>query len=121
MGGLFAKIGGPLMIAAIALLGAGLLFFAAVHTINGMVDQARLSAIAERDSYWKGQIAESNAEAEAKRAAQAEVAMKLQAAASDRVRAAEDKQAKVEKDNAALTDDGTCGLKRDRIRLLNQQ
>lgn len=111
--------------AALAAL-AGLCLFAGLtllglKTIGGMIDDAVRTARAASDHYWRAQIEQSNAAQQAKIAANLRQTMALQEAARDQVAAAEARAAELEKENAALPDDGRCGLGRDRVRLLNKR
>jgi len=103
---------------------AGLCLFAGLtlldlKTIGDMIDDAARAARAERDHYWRAQIEQSNAAQQAKVAANLRQTMALQEAARDQVAAAEARAAELERQNAALPDNGACGLSRDRVRLLN--
>lgn len=117
---IFAKVATPLIVIAVMLAAAGLLFWLTMTTVNGMVEDARDTAIAERNAFWKGAIAEANTQVALAEAAQATSAMRIQAEATARVRAAESKLTELEKDNAALPDGDACGLDRDRVRVLSR-
>ncbi|CAD7055373.1 hypothetical protein RHAB21_00705 [Pseudorhizobium halotolerans] len=108
----------PLIVISLMLLAAAFLGWLALHTVDGMVDDARLSAIAERDAHWKGEIAEANTKAALAEAAQANSALRIQAEATAKIRAAEEKLTELEKENAALPDGAACGLDHGRVRLL---
>lgn len=106
-------------VAAMLALG-GLGAWRAAAAFRAVVDQAVVSAKAERDAYWRAQISEANvkvARAEAEQARAASAADKtIRAAESSR----EDALKELEKRNAALADSGRCGLGRARVRLLNK-
>lgn len=89
-----------------------------INTIHGMVETARKEAIAERDAFWEGEIAKSNAKAAA---AQAEQALKVAGLEAALSAARIDTQAqldRLEKDDAALPDGDAVGLDAARVRLL---
>lgn len=89
-----------------------------INTINGMVAAARQQAIAERDAFWEGEIAKSNAKAAA---AQVEQALKVAGLEAALSAAQIDTQAqldRLEKDDAALPDGDAVGLDAARVRLL---
>ncbi len=94
---------------------------AGLRTVNTMVETAATTARAERDHYWRAEIEKSNAAIQAKIAENLKQTMAAQNAARDEVAAAETRAAELEKENAALPDDGACGLSRDRVRLLNKR
>lgn len=113
---LIIALAGLVAIAAIAGIG-----FLTVSKIDGMMDKAATAARQERDAYWNGQIEKSNAEANAKIADALKETMAAQDAARDQIATAEQRAAELEKENAALPDNGTGGLSRERVRLLNQR
>lgn len=89
-----------------------------INTVHEMVAAARQQAIAERDAFWRGKIAESNAQAAA---AQAEQALKVAGLEAALSAAQIDTQAqldRLEKDDAALPDGDAIGLDAARVRLL---
>ncbi|QND45319.1 hypothetical protein HB780_06100 (plasmid) [Rhizobium lusitanum] len=106
-------------LAAIAII-AGLCLLT-ITRIDDMIDKATASVRQERDAYWTGQIEKSNAEANAKIAQALKETMAVQDAARDQIATAEQRAANLEKENAALPDDGTGGLSRERVRLLNKR
>ena len=89
--------------------------------IRGLVDDAAQVARSERDHYWRGQIDQMKAAAERQIAENLRQTMAAQDKARDKVAEAEARASQLEKDNAALPDDGTVGLGRDRVRLLNRR
>ena len=95
--------------------------FLTISKIDRMIDKTATAKSQERDAYWTGQIEKSNAEANAKIAEALRETMAAQDAARDQIATAEQRAAQLEKDNAALPDDGTGGLSRERVRLLNQR
>ncbi|MGV1802577.1 hypothetical protein ACQZ6A_11950 [Agrobacterium vitis] len=94
---------------------------AGIGKIDGMIDKAASTARSERDAYWKGEIEASNAQAQAKIAETLKQTMAAQDAARDQIEAANQRADALEKQNASLPDDGTGGIGRDRVRLLNQR
>lgn len=121
MGAFIAKIGGPVVSAALMMLVAAGLAFGAASKISNMVDDARQSAINERDNFWKAQIAEANKKVAELRAANLENTMRIQIQAASQVQIIAQKLTEVEQQNAALPDSDNCGLGHDRVRLLNNQ
>lgn len=106
-------------LAAVAII-AGLTFLS-IGKIDSMIDKAASAKAQERDAYWSGQIEKSNAEANAKIAQALKQTMAAQDAARDQIASAEQRAAELEKENAALPDDGTGGISRERVRLLNKR
>jgi len=106
-------------LAAVAII-IGLTFLT-ISKIDGMIDKAASAKALERDAYWSGQIEKSNAEANAKVAQALRETMAAQDAARDQIATAEQRAAELEKENAALPDDGSGGIGRDRVRLLNKR
>ncbi|SCB18377.1 hypothetical protein [Rhizobium lusitanum] len=95
--------------------------FLTISKLDSMIDNAAATKAQERDAYWTGQIEKSNAQANAKIAESLKETMAAQDAARDQIAAAEQRAPQLEKENAALPDDGTGGLSRERVRLLNQR
>lgn len=106
-------------LAAVAVI-VGLTFLT-ISKIDGMIDKAASAKAQERDAFWAGQIEKSNAEANAKVAQALRETMAAQDAARDQIATAEQRAAELEKENAALPDDGSGGIGRDRVRLLNKR
>lgn len=121
IGTLLGKKAAPFLIAAALALGAAGLFFLGVETIDGWIETARVEARKERDNYWRAEIEKSNAAAQAKIADNLRTTMAVQQRASEDVAAAEARATELEKSNAALPDNGDRGLRRERVRLLNQR
>ncbi|WEO73792.1 hypothetical protein [Agrobacterium vitis] len=94
---------------------------AAIDKIKTMVDTAAKTARSERDNYWRAEIEKSNAAAQAKIAETLKQTMAAQDAARDQIEAANQRADALEKQNASLPDDGTGGISRARVRLLNQR
>lgn len=115
---LIGKTGIALIAAALMVCAAGLLYLAA-GKISGMVEDARKQGRAESDHYWRAEIEKSNAALQAQIAENLRKTMALQEAARDQVAEAQARAADLEQQNAALPDNGACGLSRDRVRLLN--
>ncbi|MBW8285762.1 MAG: hypothetical protein K0M55_19410 [Rhizobium sp.] len=116
-----SKAAAPLLIAGAMLLAAAGLGWLTLKTIDDMVDTAASDARAERDHYWRAQIEQSNAIAQKAIADALKNTMAAQDAARDQVAAAEARATQLETENAALPDNGRCGLGRDRVRLLNKR
>lgn len=111
----------PLLIAGAMLLAAAGVGWLILRTIDDMVDKAATAARTERDHYWRAQIEQQNAIAQKAIAETLKETMAAQEAARDQVAAAEARADQLETENAALPDDGRCGLGRDRVRLLNRR
>lgn len=111
----------PYLIAAALLLIAALLFKGGIQTVDGWISGARSQAIAERDAVWTAKIAEAEAAAQKQINENLKQTMALQNAAVAQVSEAEARAAELEKENEALSDDGSGGLSRERVRLLNRR
>lgn len=113
-----AKYLSPPVLAGLLFAAGGVLAFVAVHEVNSMVKDARDTATAERNAFWKGKIAEANAAKEAAVAAQLRAVM----LAGEQIRTAEaEAQTKLkdmEKANAALPGGAAYGLGPERVRIL---
>ncbi|SOC83104.1 hypothetical protein SAMN05421890_1549 [Ensifer adhaerens] len=109
------------LLAAGLCVAAGAVALQASQNFKDVTAEAVASAKAERDAYWKGEIARSNEEAANQKAIQAESAMRLEALTSSKIRDAEAQQKTTENANAALPSVSGCGLRRDRVRVLNAQ
>lgn len=116
-----SKVAAPLLIASAVTVAVVGLVWLVIKTVDGMVDKAAAGARTERDHYWRAQIEQSNAVAQKAIAEALRTTMAVQDAARDQVAAAEARAAQLETENAALPDDGRCGLGRDRVRLLNKR
>lgn len=114
----FSKAATPLIVAGLMLLAAALIGWACLATVERLVSDARASAISERDAHWEAQIAQSEAETQKLIAEKLRETMAAQEAARAHVASVEAQLAQLETDNAALPNDGACGLGRDRVRLL---
>ncbi|MBB4955574.1 putative transcriptional regulator [Agrobacterium vitis] len=112
-------VAGLAVLAAIASIVWGAV--AAITKIDDMVTAATAMARNERDAYWRAEIEKSNADAQAKIAANLKATMAAQDAARDQIAATERRATELEKENAALPDDGACGLSLDSVRLLNKR
>lgn len=121
MSALLAKVGGPLIVAGAMILAAMFLGIMALTIGRGMLDDARAAAIAERDAHWSAEIERGEKEANARIAENLRATMAAQDAARDQIASAEERARELEIQNAALPDDGACGLSHDRVRLLNQR
>jgi len=115
---LFSGRAAPWLLAALLVAAGGGLAFLAVHEVNGMVKDAKDTATAERNAFWKGKIAEANAAKEKAVAAQLRAVMladnKIRAAEAE----AETKLNEMERANAALPGGAACGLGPERVRIL---
>lgn len=121
MSALFADLSGKALAAALIFLIAAGLGLKASQNFKDVTDLAVASAKAERDAYWQREIAKSNEEVANQKAIQAESAMRLEVLTTARIQEAEAKQQTTENANAALPSDSGCGLRRDRVRVLNAQ
>ncbi|WP_337267076.1 hypothetical protein [Oryzifoliimicrobium ureilyticus] len=95
--------------------------FAVISKIDAMTERAASSARAERDAYWKAEIAKSNEAAQAQISQNLRETMAAQNQAQMNVSAAENRARELEIENAALPDDDACGISRERGRLLNKR
>lgn len=118
IGAWFSKAVTPLIIAAAMLVAAAFLGWLAISTVNAMVEDARTEKGAERDAYWSSQIEKSNAFAASTQIMQTREALRLEKEANDTIAALLQQNANLEKENAALPNGDSCGLGRDRVRLL---
>lgn len=114
----FSKAATPLIVLGLMVLAGMLIAWATLATVDGLVGDARASAITERDAHWLAEIEKVNALALAREAAQAREALRIETETSARVRAAEDELEQRKIDSAALANADACGLSRDRVRLL---
>lgn len=111
----------PLIVLAAMAVVALLLGWLALRTVDGMIDDARASAVSERNAHWEGEIAKSEGATQTLIAEKLKETMAAQDAARSEVAAYAAQLADMEAENAALPDGGACGLGRDRVRLLNRQ
>lgn len=118
MSGLFADITGKVLAVALVLLSAAALAYGAARHVSGMVSQAHLDAIAERDAHWSAEIAKSNTEYANRAAAQARAVIAVQAKAGDEIAQIKREQLERKKDNEALPSSDACGISATRGRLL---
>lgn len=109
---------GPFLIIGIMALAATGLGWLAIASVNTLVDNVRTIAISERDAYWKGQIAISNAASSDERSRQFEKALAAESAANLLFRDLTAQKSSLENDNAALPNGSDCGLDHRRVRLL---
>ncbi|MCY1667870.1 hypothetical protein [Rhizobium sp. SL86] len=115
-----SKAATPLIVAGLVLLAAALIGWATLATVKSLVGDARASAISERDTHWSAEIAKSEAATQKLIADRLKETMAAQEAARAHVASVEAQLAQLETDNAALPNDGACGLGRDRVRLLTR-
>lgn len=122
-GRLGIKVGKGVVISlalAALLAGAGLAFWRGMARIDGMVETARTSALAERDAHWRSEIEKSNASVEVELRRRAEASAEAQAKSAAELAQLQQTLIEMEAKNAALPNSDRCGLDRDRIRLLNR-
>lgn len=113
-------VAGAVLVSVAVLLAAAALFaWLAVSQLNLLVNGAVATARSERDAQWKSQIAEANRKAAEAQTAQIRHAQQVDEQARLVVENAQKKLTELENANAALPDDGG-GIRRDRVRLLNQ-
>lgn len=108
------------VIVVMALLAASTFFaWLSLSQLNDMVGQAVTLARSERDAQWKAQIADANRKVAEAEATQLRHAQQVEDDARAEVETVQKQLIELEKANAALPDsDG--GIRRDRVRLLNQ-
>lgn len=115
---LFSKKTAPWILAALLIAAGGISARLAVGKVSDLIDERVESAKAERDAYWRADVAEANA---ALSGAIAELARQA-ARADGEIRAAEDaaneKLRTMEEANAALPGGDRCGLSAERVQLL---
>ncbi|MDQ0454638.1 hypothetical protein [Rhizobium paknamense] len=92
---------------------------AAIGKVEHLVDQAAALARSERDAHWRAEIEASNAATQKQIAETLKQTMAAEDAARDQIEAANQRADALEKKNASLPDDGTGGIGRARVRLLN--
>lgn len=120
---LLARIGkaGVLLIVVAALLATTAVFsWLAISELSAMIGSAVATARSERDAQWKAQIADANRKVAEAKAAQLRHAQQVEDEARAEVETVQNKLTELEKANAALPDDDGGGIRRDRVRLLNQ-
>jgi uncharacterized membrane protein len=116
-----SKAATPLIVLGLIALAAFGVSWATLSVVDRLVSDARASAVTERDAHWTAEIARSEAATQKLIAEKLKETMAAQEAARMHVASVEAQLAQLETDNAALPDDGACGLGRDRVRLLNKQ
>lgn len=110
---------GLIAIAVAAVLAiAGFAFWRGMARIDGMVEAARVDATAAERLKWEADIARANAAVEKARADQAVAVAAIEREAAEHAARLEDQLERLERENAALPNGGTCGLGRERVRLL---
>ncbi|WP_457931590.1 hypothetical protein [Bosea thiooxidans] len=107
------------LVVAAALALAGLGFWRGMAAIDNAREAAVAAAIETRDSYWREQIAISNAAAEKERASIAERVIDAEAARGVADAAAADAYERLRKKNEALPDGDGCGVSAERGGLLD--
>jgi hypothetical protein len=115
-GRLAAVLGALALIAAAAFAA-----WQAASAIERSLDAMRADIRAERDAHWSGVIATANAKAEAAAAEQARQAAWRDGRAREDISRMAAQLSDLERANHALADSQSCGLDRDRVRLLRQQ
>lgn len=118
---LLQKAAPPLIVLAAMIVAAFLLGWLSLRTFDGMISNARASAISERDAHWQAEISKSEADVQKQIAENLKNTLAIDQAARAHVAAVEAQFSKLETDNAALPNRDACGLGRDRVRLLNGQ
>lgn len=115
------KIGIVFTIGAGLALGATYYGYRAADKLTEIIVDRVKAAVTERDTYWKGEIAEANVKVALAEAAQANMAIRLNgelAAAREETRLAKEERKKT---NAALPGGSDGGLDVERVRLLNRR
>ncbi|MAM10136.1 MAG: hypothetical protein CML23_06670 [Rhizobiaceae bacterium] len=116
--GLFSKQTATMVLVAALLAAGGVAARMAVGKVSNLIDDRVAAAKAERDAYWRADVAEANAALSGAIAELARQAMR----ADGEIRAAEaaalNQLKQMEEDNAALPDGDRCGLGARRVQLL---
>lgn len=107
-----------LLVSAAMLLAALFLGWLSLKTIDNMLDDTRIQAIAERDAVWEAKIEKANAATNKQAADQVSAALVIQAATSERVTSYEKLLAELKVKNGQLPRRYDCGLSLERGRLL---
>lgn len=108
--------------AALALIAAAAFaVWQAASAIERSLDAMRADIRVERDAHWSGVIAMANARAEAAAAEQAREAAWRDGRAREDISRMAAQLNDLERANHALANGDSCGLDRDRVRLLRQQ
>lgn len=107
--------------AALVIAAAGLFIWLSVREIRELIAETRAAAITERDAHWQAELQKSNAAAQAAINENLNATMAAQDQARDDIAAAERRATELEKDNAILPDGDGCGVRRERVRLLNKR
>ncbi len=117
--GRIGKAGAVLIVLAALLATTAVFSWLAVSELSAMVGSAVATARSERDAQWAARVAEANRKAAEAQSAQIRHAQQVDEQARREVENAQKKLTELENANAALPDDGG-GIRRDRVRLLNQ-
>jgi hypothetical protein len=104
------------LVLAIALVG-----WQSLRQVNALIEITRASATAERDAHWRAEIQSAEARTAQAIADGLRRTMTVEANARGQVAALEARAAELESLNASLPDGNSCGLGRDRVRLLNNR
>lgn len=112
------KAATPLIVLGSMVLAAVFLGWVSLMTIEGMIDDARVQAIAERNAFWEGRIEKANAATNKQAADQVSAALRIQAEASERITSATQLLADLKVKNAQLPRRDDCGLSVERGQLL---
>lgn len=116
--GLFAKPAATVIVIAALLAVAGVCANAAIGKVSDLADDRVASAKAERDAYWRAEIAKANAALSGAIAELARQAMRADGEIRTAETAANDQLRQMEDNNAALPDGDRCGLGARRVQLL---
>lgn len=111
----------PYLVAAAVVLAAATIFTLGMSKIADMIETAREEASKGRDAYWQSQIAEANVKVANAAVNLARLSMQKDAELAEADRKLKDQQTEMEALNAALPGADSCGLSRDRVRLLKNR
>lgn len=115
-----ARLAAGIMIVSALAAAGGVGAWRAAAALDGMVERAVARAVAERDSRWRAQIAEANAQAERERASAGELAAAAEVRAQAEIGRLSSQIANMGRKNAKLPGGRACGLDGERSRLLNR-
>lgn len=116
--GLFSKQTATMVLVAALLAVSGVAVRMAVGKVSDLIDDRVAAAKAERDAYWRADVAEANAALSGAIAELARQAMRADGEIRAAETAAHDQLEQMEEDNAALPDGDRCGLGARRVQLL---
>ena len=107
-----------LILVAALLAVAGVSALSAIGKVSDLIEERVASARAERDAYWRSEVAEANAALSGAIAELARQAMRADGEIRAAETAAHAQLQQMEEDNAALPDGDGCGLGARRLQLL---